>query len=101
MQRSAVGLIAVALLAGAAACYFIDVEPEREAGRLALLGALWRVGIVMALLWLALPELLRVRGKFVWMLLAVAVGLLLLRPKMAPLVLLFCLIYAVVRPRMR
>ena len=93
MQRSAVGLIALGLLAGAAACYLFDV------GGAVLTTALLRVGIVMALLWLALPELLRVRGKLVWVLLAAAVGLLVWRPKLAPLVLIFCVIYAVVRPR--
>ena len=95
MQRTAVGLIALVLLASAAACYLFGVESP------AYQSAFGRVGVILALLWLALPELVRVRGKFVWGLLAVAVGVVILRPKLAPLVLLFCVVYAVLRPRLK
>ncbi|HET6882820.1 MAG TPA: hypothetical protein VFI31_21815, partial [Pirellulales bacterium] len=77
-------MIALGLLAGAAACHLFGVGGD------ALTSALLRVGVVMALLWLALPELLRVRGKLVWVLLAGALALLLWRPKLAPFVLIFC-----------
>ncbi|HVX13205.1 MAG TPA: hypothetical protein VHC22_18615 [Pirellulales bacterium] len=93
MHRPAVGLIALVLLAGAAACKLLDI------GSSAMASAFWRVGVIMGLLWLALPELLRVRGKFVWVLLAGAVGIIFLRPKLAPVVLVFCVIYAVIRSR--
>lgn len=93
VQRSAVGLIALGLLIAAAVCFFFSL------GGTGVASAFWRVGVVLSLVWLALPELARVRGKFVWVLLAGALGLLLLRPKLAPVVLVFCLIYALLRSR--
>lgn len=93
MQRSAVGAIALALLLSAAACHLCGQ------GGTAAASALGRVGVVMAMIWLALPELSRVRGKFVWVLLAGALALLLLKPKLAPVVLLFCAVYAILRMR--
>jgi hypothetical protein len=93
MHRPTVGLIAIVLLCGAAACYLFGV------GGAAIESAFWRVGVIMGLLWLALPELVRVRGKFVWGLLALAIGVVILQPKLAPVVLLFCVVYAVLRPR--
>lgn len=95
MQRPAVGLIALVLLLGAAACYLYG-----EAGSV-FASAFWRVGVILALLWLALPDLLRVRGKFVWILLAAAVVIVLLRPKLAPIVIVFCIVYAVLRSRLK
>jgi|SRR5215469_9606434 len=95
MHRPTVGLIALVLLAGAASCYLFGWGSE------GLENAFWRVGVVMALVWLALPELLRVRNKF---LLAAFLGLILvtaLRPKLLPLALLFCVVYAILRPRRR
>ena len=93
VQRSAVGLIALGLLIAAAVCFFFSL------GGTGVASAFWRVGVVLSLVWLALPELARVRGKFVWVLLAGALGLLLLRPKLAPVVLVFCLVYALLRSR--
>ncbi|HQU45854.1 MAG TPA: hypothetical protein PK867_23770 [Pirellulales bacterium] len=93
MHRPTVGLIALALLAGAAACWLFGY------GSAAIEGAFWRVGLVMGLLWLALPDLLRVRHKF-WLFVFLAVmSMAVVRPKLLPLALLFCVIYAVLRPR--
>lgn|SRR5487761_736098 len=93
MHRPTLGLIAAALLVGAATCHLFGW------GGAALESAFWRVGMVLALLWLALPELLRVRSKF-WLVLVVA-GILVavVRPKLLPLVIVFCLVCAVLRPR--
>jgi hypothetical protein len=93
MQRSAVGLIALGLLTAAAVCYAFNV------GGTGVASSFFRVGVVLSLVWLALPELLRVRGKFVWVLLVGAMGLLLLRPRLAPVIVVFCVIYAIVRSR--
>lgn len=93
LQRSALGAIALALLLSAAACHWFGQ------GGTAAASALGRAGAVLAMIWLALPELSRVRGKLVWILLAGAFGLLLIRPKLAPFVLLFCAVYAVLRLR--
>lgn len=68
-------------------------------GGTAAASALGRVGAVMAMIWLALPELSQVRGKLVWVLLAGALVFLLLKPKLAPVIILFCVIYAVLRMR--
>jgi hypothetical protein len=93
MHRPTVGLIALALLAGAAACYLFGW------GSVALESAFWRIGLVMVLFWLALPELVRVRSKFLLMLFAAGILLAVLRPKLLPLVVFFCIAYAVLRGR--
>jgi hypothetical protein len=93
MHRPTVGLIALALLAGAAGCYWYG------GGSLALGTAFWRVGLVMALVWLALPDLARVRSKF-WMIVIIGVVLVaVLQPKLLALAVLFCIIYAFLRLR--
>ena len=93
MHRPSVGLIAVALLAGAAACYLFGVGSD------ALESAFWRVGIVMALLWLALPDLLRVRHKFWWFAFVGALLVAVMKPRLLPLALVFCVVFAILRPR--
>lgn len=93
MHRPTVGLIAVALLIGAATCYLFGW------GGAALESAFWRVGLVMCLVWLALPDLLRVRSKFWLVLILAAMLIAVLKPKLLPLVILFCVVYAVLRPR--
>ena len=93
MHRPTVGLIALALLAGAAACHFFGW------GGAALESAFWRVGLVMGLVWLALPDLLRVRGKFWLFAIVAAIVFAVSGSKLLPLVVLFCIVYAVLRPR--
>jgi hypothetical protein len=95
MHRPTVGLIALVLLSGAASCYLLGW------GSAALESAFWRVGVVLALLWLALPELLRVRNKA---LLAAFLGVIVVtgfRLKLLPLALLLCVVFAILRPRRR
>jgi hypothetical protein len=93
MHRPTVGLIALVLLVGAVTCYFFNW------GSAAIESAFWRVGLVLALLWLALPDLIRVRSKSVLALLLGAILVIVVRPKLAPLMLVFCVVYAVLRPR--
>ncbi|HWB12594.1 MAG TPA: hypothetical protein VG826_25435 [Pirellulales bacterium] len=95
MHRPTVGLIALVLLAGAACCYFFGW------GSTALESAFWRVGLVMALLWLALPELMGVRNKLLLGIFLTVVLVAAIKPKFLPLAVLFCLAYAVLRPRRR
>lgn len=66
MHRPAVGVVAFLLLVLAGALSYFEID---NAG---LVSALVRVGLIMAALWLALPEVARVN---VWMLLSIAVGL--------------------------
>ena len=91
MHRPTLGLIALALLAGAAACYFFGW------GSMALETAFWRVGLVMSVLWLALPDLVRVRSKFWLIVLLAAIVIAALRPRLLPLAVLFCIAFAVLR----
>lgn len=93
MHRPTVGLIALALLAGAAACYSFGW------GSMGLETAFWRVGLVLSVLWLALPDLGRVRNKFWLLVFLAAILVAALRPRLVPLVIVFCVIYAVLRPR--
>lgn len=95
MHRPTVAIITVVLLAGAAASYFFDI------GGQGIASACWRVGMVTAMFWLALPELNRVRNKWLFGLLAVGLLTAALRPKLLPLVLVLTAIYAVLRPRVR
>lgn len=95
MHRPTVAIITVVLLAGAAAGYFFDF------GGQGIASACWRVGMVTAMFWLALPELNRVRNKWLFGLLAVGLLTAALRPKLLPLVLVLTAIFAVLRPRAR
>ncbi|HEV3343752.1 MAG TPA: hypothetical protein VG125_25490 [Pirellulales bacterium] len=95
MHRPTVGLIALVLLAGGASCYLLGW------GSAALESAFWRVGVVLALVWLALPELLRVRNKFLLAAFLAVVLVAALKPRLLPFALLFCVLYAILRPRRR
>lgn len=93
MHRPTVAVVTVVLLAGAAAGYLFDF------GGQGLVSACWRVGMVTALLWLALPDLNRVRDKWLFGLLAVGLLVAAVRPRLLPLVLIVTAVYAVLRPR--
>lgn len=82
MHRPTVGLIALILLAGAA-YYRMFPPPPEDSVQVSLEGACVRLGIVMAALWLALPQL----SRFPWwigvaVLLAVIVAVLASKPKL-------------------
>src|SRR5688572_26903099 len=82
MHRPTVGVIALVLLAGAAYYWRFPPRPE-DSMQVGLEGACVRLGIVMAALWLALPQL----SRFPWwigvaVLLAVSVAVLAARPKL-------------------
>jgi hypothetical protein len=82
MHRPTVGLIALILLAGAA-YYRMFPPPSEDSVQVGLEGACVRLGIVMAALWLALPQL----SRFPWwigvaVLLAVIVAVLASKPRL-------------------
>lgn len=93
MHRPTVGILAITLLTCAAVCQVMNLGDT-------IASPCWRVGLVLMMLWLALPELVRIRQKWlVWLLLA---GLLLIAikaTKLLPLVAVFLVVYAIIRPR--
>lgn len=91
MHRPTIAVVTIALLAGAAAGYFFDF------GSYGIASACWRVGMVTAMLWLALPELNRLRNKWLFGLMALGLVVAAVRPKLLPLLLVFTAIYAVLR----
>lgn len=93
MHRPTVGILALVLLTCAAACHVLKVSE-------AIASPCWRVGLVMTMLWLALPELVRIRQKWlVWLLLAGLLLIALRAIRLLPLVALFLVVYAIIRPR--
>lgn len=94
MRRHAIGIIALCLLLGALVLW---IWPQGTADA-ALLGAIVRVGAVMAALWLAYPDVERLPA---WTLPAFPVLLLLIavRPKWFFLLLPILILLAVLRPR--
>ncbi len=95
MRRHAVGILAIALLLGAAA--FL-IWPPQESGYQQLQAACWRVGALMAVWWLAYDEVMRlpswilavipalalvvaVRPRWFLIALPIVIGLLILRPR--------------------
>jgi hypothetical protein len=95
MRRHILGILAMAFLLGAAALW-----QWSPAGHEVLAGMAWRVGVVLAASWLAAPDLDRLPG---WLLLVLlgAVLLVLFRPKLLLLLIPALIILALVRPRLR
>ena len=77
MRRHATGIIAIVLLAGAAALW---LWPPTGGSHPAVEAAFWRVGAVMAVLWLAWPDLHRLPA-WLWGVLPFLFVLLALRPR--------------------
>ena len=77
MRRRLIGIIALVLILGAVVFWF---WPPQTAGFQQLEAACWRVGALMAVLWLAYDEVARLPG---WMLAAIPLLALILalRPK--------------------
>ena len=105
MHRPTVGAIALVLLAGWLALLFgeeslretFDLDQSLTIG---LQAACIRVGLVMAAIWLAHPQLNRLPG---WTAKAILLGAIVIawRPKIAIVVLPMLLAYFVLRPRKR
>jgi len=102
MHRPTVGIIAVVLLVAAAVLYF---SPEGTFGESTntepLLAACMRIGALMAVLWLALPDTRETSSLLFLVAMILIAVTLALRPRYAPFVIGGLLIYAVLRPRRR
>ena len=96
MRRHLLGIIALLLLAGAAV-YWIW-PPEGSAAQ-QFEAACWRVGALMAVLWLAYPQLLRLPG-WLWPGLTMLLMILAIRPKYFLLAVPVIVALAVLRPRL-
>jgi F0F1-type ATP synthase assembly protein I len=94
MRRHTVGIIALVLLASALALWLWQTNGAYDA----LLGALVRVGLVMATFWLAWPDVNRLPA---WSFAAVPIMLLVIavRPKWFLILLPILIALAVLRPR--
>ena len=88
MHRPTIGIIALALLAVATASHFWGLGGE------VLEGASLRVGLVMALLWLALPQTRQLKSKFLLAALAALFAIISFRPKMLPVLVKFVPLFA-------
>ena len=95
MHRPTVGIISLVLLTSGVAIWLRPLDWE---GNDALRGALMRLGIVMAAMWLALPQLHRLPG---WIISAVGVAAIVIavRPRTAIFLLPLLLAYLALRPR--
>jgi hypothetical protein len=95
MRRHILGILAMAFLLAAAALWF-----SAPGGQYPLLeGMAWRVGALLAVWWLAYPDLDRLPG---WLLLALPamVLLVLYRPKVILLLIPALIVLALLRPRL-
>jgi hypothetical protein len=95
MHRPTVGVLAILLLLAGGVMYFAGYD---EGSALLLQAAFLRVGAVLAVLWVAHPELSRMRPWMVILFVAALVGVVFVRRLLVPL-LIVALLIAVLRPR--
>jgi hypothetical protein len=95
MHRPTVGVLAILLLVAGGVMYF-GGHDEGTAGQVQ--GALVRVGVLLATLWLAQPELSRMRPWMAILLVAALVGVVFFRRLLIPLLVVAVLV-AILRPR--
>jgi hypothetical protein len=95
MHRPTVGVLAILLLLAGGVMYFAGYD---EGNALLLQAAFLRVGAVLAVLWVAHPELSRMRPWMVILFVAALVGVVFVRRLLVPL-LIVALLIAVLRPR--
>lgn len=88
MHRPTIGIIALALLAVAGASHVWGFGGE------VLEGASLRVGLVMAMLWLALPQARQLKSKLLMAALAALFAVVAFRPRMLPVLLKVAPIFA-------
>jgi hypothetical protein len=98
MQRHLVGVLALILVAAGLAALW---GAGNEATRQNLGAGCLRVGAVLAVLWLALPDVARPGSRWVVLGLVIAVFILTKYPKLIVLVLAFLAALALLRPRLR
>ncbi len=95
MHRPTVGVLAILLLLAGGVMYFAGYD---EGNALLLQAAFLRVGAVLATIWVAHPELSRMRPWMVILFVAALVGVVFVRRLLVPL-LLVALLIAILRPR--
>jgi Ni,Fe-hydrogenase I cytochrome b subunit len=95
MHRPTVGVLAIVLLLAGGVMYFAGYD---EGNALLLQAAFLRVGAVLATLWIAHPELSRMRPWMVILFVAALVGVVFVRRLLVPL-LVVALLIAILRPR--
>ena len=96
MNRPLVGILSLVMLLAWAALYVWG----RDSGAFEQYGvALGRPGILLAVLWLAAPDLKSPRSRLVLGVFIVAAGVLILLPRAWPFVLAAFVLLAVLRPR--
>ena len=97
MRRIAIGIIAIVLFVGAG---YFHVQPPEGAFWTQLEAACWRVGALMAVIWLAYPEVARLPA---WALGMVPIlGLVLaLRPKYLLIAVPIVIAMAILKPKVR
>ena len=95
MRRHIVGVLAILMLLAGGVMFFAGYD---EGNALLLQAAFLRVGAVLATLWVAYPELSRMRPWMVILFVAALVGVVFIRRLLVP-VLIVALLIAVLRPR--
>jgi hypothetical protein len=95
MHRPTIGILAILLLAAGAVMYFGDYD---EGPAQQIQGAFLRVGTLLATLWLAYPELRRMRPWMAILIVGALVGVVFVRRLLVP-VLIVALLVAILRPR--
>jgi hypothetical protein len=98
MDRRKVGIFAIVLLV---AGWGIQGWPEAPASYDVLSGACVRVGAVLAVLWLALPETGRPQNYWLLVGLAIMAGVVVWRPRLILLAMVVLGAIALLRPRIR
>lgn len=94
MRRHIVGVLAILMLLAGGVMYFAGYNEGNEL----LQAAFLRVGAVLATLWIAHPELSRMRPSMVILFVAALVGVVFVRRLLVPL-LIVALLIAVLRPK--
>jgi len=98
MHRPTLGVIALVLLVAGGAG---QIWQSSDAGVQQVFNAFWRVGFVLATLWLALPQTRQLPNKLLLIAIVVTAVVLATRPKILPILLGFMLLFALLRPRIR
>lgn len=95
MRRHAIGIISIVLLLGAV--WFL-IWPASSAATLQLETACRRVGVLMAVLWLAYPQVHRMPS-WLWTTVPVLVLILAIRPRWLLLAVPLIIVLAILKPR--
>jgi len=94
MNRPLVGILAIVLLAiGGVLLVWRPIESE------AFTSAFVRIGLVLAALWLALPDTRRPASRWLMIGVLLLAVLLAIRPKLIPLAVVILIAMAILRPR--